>query len=76
MESTNAILLTAPPKPGDPFKYDDYGVKPVNCVPPQVPPFDYPGLRALNLDGTPAPPASMTEMRNAAELYHRLEVEL
>lgn len=76
MESTNAILLSAPCKPGQPFRYTDYDVKPLNCIPPQVPPFEYTGLIAYNLDGTPALPASLTEMRNAAELYHRIEVAL
>lgn len=76
MDSTNAILLTPPQVPGDPFGYNDYGVKAVECIPDAVPPFEYKGLKAFGLDGKEAPPASIKQLRNEAELYHRIEVEL
>ncbi|KAI0091340.1 amine oxidase catalytic domain-containing protein [Irpex rosettiformis] len=76
MDSTNAILLSNPVKPGDPYTYNDYGVKPVNCVPTAVPPFEYRGLTAFGLDGKMAPPASAEEMRKGAEMYHRIKLEL
>jgi primary-amine oxidase len=41
MQSTNAILLTTPARPGDAFPFEDYGVKPVSCVPEAPPPFEY-----------------------------------
>ena len=76
MDSLNAVLLTAPAKPGEPWAFDDYGVAPAHCVPDAVPPFEYSGLAAFGLDGRPAPPASAEEMRKAAELYHRIKLEL
>ena len=76
MQSLNAILLSSPEKPGDPFTWDDYGVKPAHCIPDAVPPFDYVGLTAYGLDGKEAPPASTEELRKFAEWYHRIKLEL
>ena len=76
MDSINSILLTAPEKAGDPWPFDDYGVQPANCVPDQVPPFEYVGVQTFGLDGKPAPPATAEEMRKSAELFHRIKVEL
>ena len=76
MDSTNAILLSNPAKPGDPYTYNDYGVKLVDCIPAAIPPFEYRGLSAFGLDGKAAPPASMEEMRKGAEMYHRIKLEL
>lgn len=76
MDSVNAILLTLPQELGAPFLYDDYGVKPAHCVPGEVPPFEYSGLEAFGLDGEAAPPASAEDMRKAAEMYHRIKLEL
>lgn len=76
MDSTNAIILDAPETPGAPYTYEDYGVKPAHCVPDEIPPFEYAGLKAFGLDGRPAPPSSAEELRKAAELYHRIKLEL
>ncbi|KAI1798357.1 amine oxidase catalytic domain-containing protein [Ganoderma leucocontextum] len=76
IDSINSILLTAPEKPGDPWTFDDYGVQPVNCIPDEVPPFEYVGVQTFGLDGHPAPPATAEEMRKSAELFHRIKVEL
>ena len=76
MDSINAILLTPPDKPGARYEFDDYGVKPAHCVPAAVPPFEYAGERVFGVDGEPAPPASAEELRKAAELYHRIKLEL
>ncbi|EKM58084.1 uncharacterized protein PHACADRAFT_206924 [Phanerochaete carnosa HHB-10118-sp] len=76
LDSVNAVLLTPPEIPGAPYAFDDYGVAPAHCVPPEVPPFEYAGLSAFGLDGAAAPPASAEEMRKAAELYHRIKLEL
>lgn len=76
MDSLNAILLRSPAEPGAPYIYDDYGVKPAHCVPDEVPSFEYSGLQAFGLDGKAAPPASAEELRKAAELYHRIKLEL
>ncbi|KAH9937934.1 amine oxidase catalytic domain-containing protein [Amylocystis lapponica] len=75
MESTNAILLTPPERPGDTWTYEDYGVKDVNCVPGSVPPFEYSGEQMYGLDGALAPPASAEEMRKFADSYHRIKLE-
>lgn len=76
IESKNAILLSAPVKPGDPFTYNDYGVKTVNCMPAPLPPFRYEGMKAFDLDGKPAPPATVEQLRKDAEQFHRIQVEL
>ncbi|KAG1845992.1 carbohydrate phosphorylase-domain-containing protein [Suillus tomentosus] len=41
IESANAILLQPPKKPGDPFSYDDYNVRPAHCVPQPPVAFEY-----------------------------------
>ncbi|KAL4249686.1 Amine oxidase [Abortiporus biennis] len=76
IESTNAILLTAPDKTGQAFAFDDYGVRPANCIPDVIPPFEYLGLKAFDVDGKPAPPSSVEELRKSSELFHRIDVEL
>jgi primary-amine oxidase len=76
VESTNAILLSAPDVPGGEYKYDDYGVSPVHCIPPPVSPFEYKGLKAFGTDGKPAPLKDTEELRKEAELYHRIKIEL
>jgi primary-amine oxidase len=76
MESTNAILLTAPKELGDPFTYDDYGVKPAHCVPKAPAPFEYVGMKVHDQDGNLARPMSVAEMRRMTEMYHRMQVEL
>jgi primary-amine oxidase len=76
MDSVNAILLTSPAVPGAPYVYDDYGVKPAHCIPDEIPPFEYSGLKAFAPDGSAAPPATAEELRKAAELYHRIKLEL
>ncbi|KAI0689816.1 amine oxidase catalytic domain-containing protein [Cytidiella melzeri] len=76
IDSLNAILLSSPSKVGDPYNYDDYGVKPAHCVPDEVPPFEYRGLTANGLDGSAGSAGSNEEMRKGAELYHRIKVEL
>lgn len=76
MDSINAILLNAPEVVGDPWTYEDYGVKAVNCVPAPVPPFEYTGAYAFGVDGEPAEPAGADEMRKAAEGYHGIRFEL
>ncbi|EIN14536.1 amine oxidase catalytic domain-containing protein [Punctularia strigosozonata HHB-11173 SS5] len=76
VESSNAILLSAPDVPGGSYKYDDYGVSPVECVPPPLAPFEYKGLKAFGSDGRPAPLKDTEELRKEAELFHRIKVEL
>ncbi|KZS99972.1 amine oxidase catalytic domain-containing protein [Laetiporus sulphureus 93-53] len=76
MESKNAIVLSPPATLGDPWAFEDYGVEPVNCVPGEVPPFVYRGVRAFGLDGGVARPGSVDEMRKGAEMFHRIKLEL
>ena len=76
MESSNAILLSPPKTPGEPWGYDDNGVKDANCIPSPVPPFEYRGIQAFSLDGKLAPPESADQMRKGAEMYHRIKLEL
>jgi len=76
IESTNAILLKNPEKPGDPFTYDDYGVRPAHCMPEHPSPFEYQPAKMFDVDGNPAPASSIEDMRKASELYHRIKLEL
>jgi primary-amine oxidase len=76
IESTNAVLLKNPEKPGNPFTYDDYGVKPAHCLPEHPSPFEYHPAKMFDLDGRPAPASSIEDMRKASELYHRIKLEL
>jgi primary-amine oxidase len=76
IDSTNAILLTAPETPGDAYKYDDYGVKPVHCVPEAPPLFEYEGMEIHDRDGYPAPPMGVEDIRKMTQMYHRILVEL
>jgi primary-amine oxidase len=77
MESRNAILLSRPAAPGAAFAFDDYGVGVAHCVPPEVPPFAYEGMRAFGLDGKEmTEPRGVEELRKEAELFHRIKVEL
>ncbi|KDQ64574.1 hypothetical protein JAAARDRAFT_28216 [Jaapia argillacea MUCL 33604] len=75
LESINAILLRAPVTPGAPFTFDDYGVKPENCVPEKVGEFEYGGLTAFGVDGKVKEGMGIEEMRREAELYHRIKLE-
>ncbi|KAG1906828.1 amine oxidase catalytic domain-containing protein [Suillus fuscotomentosus] len=76
IESANAILLQPPKKPGDPFSYDDYNVRPAHCVPQPPAAFEYYPEQVYDLDGKPAPPSTVEEMRKASELYLRIKFEL
>ncbi|EGO02293.1 hypothetical protein SERLA73DRAFT_86572 [Serpula lacrymans var. lacrymans S7.3] len=76
IDSTNAILLKNPARPGDPFTYDNYGVEPAYCVPPAPAPFEYSPVQIFDLDGKLSPPATIEEMRKEAEGYHRIKLEL
>ncbi|OJA18091.1 hypothetical protein AZE42_04164 [Rhizopogon vesiculosus] len=75
IESTNAVLLKNPEKPGDPFTYDDYGVRPVHCVPEPPSSFEYYPAKTFDVDGNPAPASSIEDMRKASELYHRIKLD-
>jgi len=75
IDSTNAIILTPPEDRGDPFAYDDYGVKPAHCVPAAPPPFEYYGMTIHDHDGNLVP-ASVEGMSRMTETYHRIQVEL
>lgn len=76
IESSNAILLQPPKKPGDPFSYNDYNVRPAHCVPRPPAAFEYYPEQVYDLDGKPAPASTVEEMRKASELYLRIKFEL
>ncbi|KAK7031010.1 hypothetical protein VNI00_013800 [Paramarasmius palmivorus] len=51
MESANAIVLSAPEQTGDPYGFDDYGVKQdFTCIPYSPEPFEYHPLPAVGSD--------------------------
>ena len=76
IDSTNAILLSVPKNPGDPFTFDDYGVRPAVCVPEAPAPFEYSTPMLHDRAGNVKPPSDMEETRQLAEMYHRIPMEL
>ncbi|KAF8426834.1 copper amine oxidase [Boletus edulis BED1] len=72
IDSTNAILLQAPSKEGEPFSVDDYGVRPVHCIPQAPPPFEYAPVHIFDRRGGEVAFESVEAMRGASELYHRI----
>lgn len=73
IDSTNAILLQAPSNPGDPFTFEDYGVRPAHCVPRPPAPFEYSPVHVFDHRGEEAQFESVEAMRAGSELYHRLK---
>ncbi|KAF8967481.1 copper amine oxidase [Flammula alnicola] len=74
MESRNAILLHAPENPGDPYTFDDNGVKQdFTCVPEPPSPFEYPQTPFFASDGTVGF-ANSPDNRRAAEMYFRVRM--
>lgn len=74
MDSMNAILLRSPEKLGAPYTFDDNGVNQgFNCVPEAPVPFTYTGLEIFDANGNKAPPRSAEEVRQGAEMYHRIK---
>ncbi|KAF4619282.1 hypothetical protein D9613_004722 [Agrocybe pediades] len=82
MELKNAILLQWPERTGDPFAYDDYGVKQhTNCLPDAPPPFAYPGVQSLVGDLSEngkeleiGQGQSIDEIRRFSEMFMRVEL--
>ena len=50
MDSMNAILLDTRKDSDGKYIFDDYGVKPVQCVPNAISPFDYVGFTVYKLE--------------------------
>jgi primary-amine oxidase len=74
MELRNAILLHSPQTPGDPYTFDDYGVKQdFTCVPEQPSPFEYPQSQIIAPDGSVSF-ANSPEARRDAEMYFRVRI--
>ncbi|KAI5825435.1 amine oxidase catalytic domain-containing protein [Schizophyllum commune Tattone D] len=77
MDMSNAIVLTAPANPGDPFTFDNYGVDlGYTCVPAAPAPFEYKLGTTYDWEGRAVPYDSIEEFRKDAEGYHRIKVEL
>ncbi|KAF9226809.1 amine oxidase catalytic domain-containing protein [Gyrodon lividus] len=75
IESTNAILLQTPEKPGDPFAYEDYGVQPMHCIPQPPSPFEYAPVQIFDHAGEAVEFTSIEDMRRSSELYHRIKFQ-
>ncbi|KAF8187204.1 copper amine oxidase [Pholiota molesta] len=74
MELRNAILLHSPQTPGDPYTFDDYGVKQdFTCVPGPPSPFEYPQSQIIAPDGSVSF-ANSPEARRDAEMYFRVRI--
>ena len=76
MESLNAILLSVPTSPNEPFGFNDYGVKQdYTCIPETPVPFNYGFAETYDADGK-REVLSVEDMRKNMELHHRIKVEL
>ncbi|KIJ20486.1 hypothetical protein PAXINDRAFT_7722 [Paxillus involutus ATCC 200175] len=75
IESTNAILLHTPEKPGDPFTFEDYGVQPAHCIPQPPSPFEYAPVQIFDHGGNVVEFTSVDDMRSSSELYHRIKFQ-
>ncbi|KAF5367943.1 hypothetical protein D9758_004498 [Tetrapyrgos nigripes] len=78
MQSSNAILLSVPQNPEDPFTFDDYGVQQdFSCIPEPLKPFEYSTVQLFDLDGkkVSGDARSMEDLRKMAELFHRVKIE-
>jgi len=71
IDSMNAIIMKVP-ESGGRWEVDENGVRSNYCIPPKLPKFVYEGLEWFEEDGTPAQPATILEMRKAAESYHAI----
>ncbi|KAG7097491.1 hypothetical protein E1B28_004833 [Marasmius oreades] len=77
MDSANAILLSTPKVAGDPFTYDDYGVKQdYTCIPEAPEPFGYRDIEMYDVEGRKEEPKSSEEMREMKEMYLRMRVKV
>ncbi|ESK96748.1 copper amine oxidase [Moniliophthora roreri MCA 2997] len=64
MDSVNAIVLSSPTQPGDPYGFDDYGVKQdFTCIPESPAPFQYLPLKTFDLDGNSVDPGTILTKR-------------
>lgn len=70
------MVLSPPSAPGALFSADEYGVSPAHCVPARVPPLEYTGISAHDVEGKPMDAPPPEELRKGAELFHRIKVEL
>ncbi|KAJ4487712.1 copper amine oxidase [Lentinula aciculospora] len=77
LDSSNAILLSAPSKPGEPWGFDDYDVKQdFTCIPKTPPPFEYLDPNVYDEEGRLKEPENVEDLRKMAEMYHRIKIEL
>ncbi|KII94729.1 hypothetical protein PLICRDRAFT_169456 [Plicaturopsis crispa FD-325 SS-3] len=78
LDSTNAILLDPTPLADGSYAFNDYGVKHTHCVPDPPTPFHYEqeDQTPFDVNGRQATFGSVEDQRAAAEMYHRIKVEL
>lgn len=73
MELQNAILLREPGRPGDPYSFDDNGVKQdYGCLPERLAPFEY-ETSAQWVEGS-CGSVSPEDARRASEMYLRVRI--
>lgn len=74
MELKNAILLHSPTDPGEPYSFDDYGVKQdITCLPETPSPFEYAAAQWLENEGG-LRAMSPGEAREPADMYLRFRI--
>ncbi|KAF7971714.1 hypothetical protein HWV62_20073 [Athelia sp. TMB] len=76
IDSTNAIILTAPENPNDAYEYDDHGVSDAHCAPQPPAKLVYLGPQEMDGDWKILKGAGVAERRRKAEKYHRIPMEL
>ncbi len=77
LDSLNAVLLTPPSAPGEPYLHDDYGVdQGTTCIPDPPSPFTYTDVHAYDMDGGKVFGADLKKLQTMAYAPHRIMVEL
>ncbi|KAF4575382.1 hypothetical protein EYR36_006741 [Pleurotus pulmonarius] len=77
LDSLNAVLLTPPSAPGEPYLHDDYGVdQGTMCIPDPPSPFTYTDVHAYDMDGRKVFGADLKKLQTMAYAPHRIMVEL
>ncbi|KAG9218584.1 hypothetical protein CCMSSC00406_0001302 [Pleurotus cornucopiae] len=77
LDSLNAVLLTPPSAPGEPYLHDNYGVdQGTTCIPDPPSPFTYTDVHAYDMDGRRVFGTDLKKLQTMAYAPHRIMAEL
>ncbi|KAJ8698873.1 hypothetical protein PTI98_005534 [Pleurotus ostreatus] len=77
LDSLNAVLLTPPSAPGEPYLHDNYGVdQGTTCIPDPPSPFTYTDVHAYDMDGRKVFGTDLKKLQTMAYAPHRIMAEL